>query len=103
MAKQQDLSLNPSKLSGLYGRLKCCLRYSCRIRRASCTAAAATKAAATIHRGALGRVRSCGSGGCGSCRDTRTRLKPGQHETAKPRKPRKRKSFGFRVSCSCVC
>jgi cell fate regulator YaaT (PSP1 superfamily) len=27
MAKQQNLSLNPSKLSGLCGRLKCCLRY----------------------------------------------------------------------------
>ncbi len=27
MAKQQDLSLNPVKLSGLCGRLKCCLRY----------------------------------------------------------------------------
>ena len=27
MAKQQDLALNPSKLSGLCGRLKCCLRY----------------------------------------------------------------------------
>jgi cell fate regulator YaaT (PSP1 superfamily) len=27
MAKQQQLSLNPSKLSGLCGRLKCCLRY----------------------------------------------------------------------------
>ena len=27
MAKQQDSSLNPSKLSGLCGRLKCCLRY----------------------------------------------------------------------------
>ena len=27
MAKQQDLSLNPSKLSGQCGRLKCCLRY----------------------------------------------------------------------------
>jgi cell fate regulator YaaT (PSP1 superfamily) len=27
MAKHQDLSLNPSKLSGLCGRLKCCLRY----------------------------------------------------------------------------
>ncbi len=27
MAKVQDLSLNPSKLSGLCGRLKCCLRY----------------------------------------------------------------------------
>jgi cell fate regulator YaaT (PSP1 superfamily) len=27
MAKQQDLTLNPSKLSGLCGRLKCCLRF----------------------------------------------------------------------------
>jgi cell fate regulator YaaT (PSP1 superfamily) len=27
MAKQQELSLNPSKLAGLCGRLKCCLRY----------------------------------------------------------------------------
>lgn len=27
MAKQLNLSLNPSKLSGLCGRLKCCLRY----------------------------------------------------------------------------
>ena len=27
MAKQQNLSLNPSKLSGQCGRLKCCLRY----------------------------------------------------------------------------
>jgi cell fate regulator YaaT (PSP1 superfamily) len=27
MAKQQDLALNPSKLSGLCGRLKCCLRF----------------------------------------------------------------------------
>jgi cell fate regulator YaaT (PSP1 superfamily) len=27
MAKQQKLSLNPTKLSGLCGRLKCCLRF----------------------------------------------------------------------------
>ncbi|MBI2265780.1 MAG: stage 0 sporulation family protein [Armatimonadetes bacterium] len=27
MAKEQSLSLNPQKLSGLCGRLKCCLRY----------------------------------------------------------------------------
>ena len=27
MAKRQNLSLNPSRLSGLCGRLKCCLRY----------------------------------------------------------------------------
>ncbi|MDG2307926.1 MAG: regulatory iron-sulfur-containing complex subunit RicT [Candidatus Binatia bacterium] len=27
MAKAQDLSMNPSKLAGMCGRLKCCLRY----------------------------------------------------------------------------
>jgi hypothetical protein len=27
MAKKQDLSLNPAKISGLCGRLMCCLRY----------------------------------------------------------------------------
>src|SRR5207247_7454832 len=27
MAKEQGLSLNPSKLAGMCGRLKCCLRY----------------------------------------------------------------------------
>lgn len=27
MAKEQELALNPSKLTGLCGRLKCCLRY----------------------------------------------------------------------------
>lgn len=27
MAKQQDLALNPARLSGLCGRLKCCLRF----------------------------------------------------------------------------
>ena len=47
MAKQQDLSLNPSKLSGLCGRLKCCLRYELPNAKGSCTAAAAAKAAAT--------------------------------------------------------
>jgi cell fate regulator YaaT (PSP1 superfamily) len=27
MAKEQGLSLNPGKLAGMCGRLKCCLRY----------------------------------------------------------------------------
>jgi cell fate regulator YaaT (PSP1 superfamily) len=27
MAKEQGLALNPSKLAGMCGRLKCCLRY----------------------------------------------------------------------------
>ncbi len=29
MAKEQNLSLNPSKISGVCGRLMCCLRYEC--------------------------------------------------------------------------
>ncbi|AZR74417.1 stage 0 sporulation protein [Anoxybacter fermentans] len=29
MAKAQELSLNPAKISGLCGRLMCCLRYEC--------------------------------------------------------------------------
>lgn len=31
MAKTQDLSLNPAKISGICGRLMCCLRYECGI------------------------------------------------------------------------
>lgn len=29
MAKEQNLSLNPSKISGICGRLMCCLKYEC--------------------------------------------------------------------------
>jgi cell fate regulator YaaT (PSP1 superfamily) len=65
MAKQQDLSLNPSKLSGLCGRLKCCLRYE-------------LPNAKGVHHGGCGSEGGCdnpsgcgsggcGSGGCGSC------------------------------------
>ena len=61
MAKQQDLSLNPSKLSGLCGRLKCCLRYEL------------PNAKGQVH-GGCGGEGGCdnpsgcgtGSGGCGS-------------------------------------
>jgi cell fate regulator YaaT (PSP1 superfamily) len=64
MAKQQDLSLNPSKLSGLCGRLKCCLRYEL------------PNAKGQVHGGCgseggcdnpTGCGAGCGSGGCGSC------------------------------------
>jgi hypothetical protein len=56
MAKQQDLSLNPSKLSGLCGRLKCCLRYE-------------RNAKGHVHGGCGGEGGcdnpwGCGSGGC---------------------------------------
>jgi cell fate regulator YaaT (PSP1 superfamily) len=65
MAKQQDLSLNPSKLSGLCGRLKCCLRYEL------------PNAKGVVHGGCGSEggcdnpsgcgTGSCGTGGCGSC------------------------------------
>ena len=65
MAKQQDLSLNPSKLSGLCGRLKCCLRYE-------------LPNAKGVQHGGCGSeggcdnptgcgAGGCGNGGCGSC------------------------------------
>ena len=61
MAKQQDLSLNPSKLSGLCGRLKCCLRYEL------------PNAKGQVHggcgsEGGCDNPTGCGSGGCGSCK-----------------------------------
>jgi len=60
MAKQQDLSLNPSKLSGLCGRLKCYLRYEL------------PNAKGQVHggcgdEGGCDNPTGCGSGGCGSC------------------------------------
>jgi len=62
MAKQQDLSLNPSKLSGLCGRLKCCLRYEL------------PNAKGQVHggcgsEGGCDNPTGCGSGGghCGTC------------------------------------
>lgn len=58
MAKDQDLSLNPSKLSGLCGRLKCCLRYEL------------PNAKGQVHGGcgSEGECRNptgCGTGDCG--------------------------------------
>jgi cell fate regulator YaaT (PSP1 superfamily) len=62
MAKQQDLSLNPSKLSGLCGRLKCCLRYEL------------PNAKGVVHggcgsEGGCDNPSGCGSG-CEGCRRT---------------------------------
>ena len=59
MAKQQDLALNPSRLSGLCGRLKCCLRYEL------------NHGSAPAHRdepypGSSGDG-AAGTGGCGGC------------------------------------
>lgn len=62
MAKQQDLSLNPSKLSGLCGRLKCCLRYELPNGKGVTHAGCA-------HGGSCqgGCGGGCGSGACGGC------------------------------------
>jgi cell fate regulator YaaT (PSP1 superfamily) len=68
MAKQQDLSLNPSRLSGLCGRLKCCLRYELPnakgVRGGGCGDEGGCSNPSGCGTGGCG---SCGSGGCGSC------------------------------------
>ena len=64
MAKQQQLSLNPSKLSGQCGRLKCCLRYELP------NGEGVTHAGCADHGGCSNPTGcgNCGSeGGCGSC------------------------------------
>jgi cell fate regulator YaaT (PSP1 superfamily) len=64
MAKQQQLSLNPSKLSGQCGRLKCCLRYELP------NGDGVTHAGCSDH-GSGANPTGCGTcgseGGCGSC------------------------------------
>jgi len=59
MAKQQELSLNPSKLSGLCGRLKCCLRYEL-------PNAKGQQHGGCGSEGGCDNPSGCGSGGCGS-------------------------------------
>jgi cell fate regulator YaaT (PSP1 superfamily) len=64
MAKQQQLSLNPSKLSGQCGRLKCCLRYELPNGNGVKHGGCADGGACTNPTGCGG---ACGSGACGSC------------------------------------
>jgi cell fate regulator YaaT (PSP1 superfamily) len=72
MAKQQNLSLNPSKLSGMCGRLKCCLRYELPngkgVKHGGC---ADEGGCGTCDNptgpGGGGGCGNCGPGGCGSC------------------------------------
>jgi cell fate regulator YaaT (PSP1 superfamily) len=59
MAKQQQLSLNPSKLSGLCGRLKCCLRYEL-------PNAKGVKYGGCAHEGSCAGGGCSGDGACGS-------------------------------------
>jgi len=60
MAKQQQLSLNPSKLSGQCGRLKCCLRYEL-------PNGNGVKHGGCADGGHCTNPTGCGTGGCGTC------------------------------------
>lgn len=70
MAKQQDLSLNPSKLSGLCGRLKCCLRYELPnakgVQHGGCGSEGGCDNPTGCGAGGCG-AGGCGAGGCASC------------------------------------
>ncbi len=88
MAKQQDLSLNPSKLSGLCGRLKCCLRYEL-------PNAKGERGGGCGDEGGCGNptgcgTGGCGTGGCGSCGSTRE----DPHEAARTPRAVVRARFG---------
>jgi cell fate regulator YaaT (PSP1 superfamily) len=65
MAKQQDLSLNPSKLSGLCGRLKCCLRYELPNAKGQSHGGCGSEGGCDNPTGCGGG--GCGAGGCGTC------------------------------------
>jgi len=65
MAKQQDLSLNPSKLSGLCGRLKCCLRYELPNAKGQVHGGCGSEGGCDNPTGC--GSGGCASGGCGSC------------------------------------
>ena len=73
MAKQQQLSLNPSKLSGMCGRLKCCLRYELPngkgVKHGGCADEGGCGSCdnPTGPAGASSGCGSCTSGNCGSC------------------------------------
>ena len=66
MAKQQDLSLNPSKLSGLCGRLKCCLRYELPNAKGVVHGGCGSEGGCDNPSGCGAGGGGCGSGGCGS-------------------------------------
>jgi cell fate regulator YaaT (PSP1 superfamily) len=65
MAKQQELSLNPSKLSGLCGRLKCCLRYELPNAKGQVHGGCGSEGGCDNPSG-CGSGSDCRSGGCGS-------------------------------------
>jgi cell fate regulator YaaT (PSP1 superfamily) len=65
MAKQQELSLNPSRLSGLCGRLKCCLRYE--LPNAKGVRGGGCGDEGGCHNPTGCGTGRCGSDGCGEC------------------------------------
>jgi cell fate regulator YaaT (PSP1 superfamily) len=71
MAKQQHLSLNPSKLSGMCGRLKCCLRYELPngkgVVHGGCADEGGCGSCDNPTGPGTSGCGSCGSGGCGRC------------------------------------
>jgi cell fate regulator YaaT (PSP1 superfamily) len=73
MAKEQNLSLNPSKLSGMCGRLKCCLRYELPngkgVKHGGCADEGGCGSCGnpTGPGGEGGGCGSCSSGSCGTC------------------------------------
>jgi cell fate regulator YaaT (PSP1 superfamily) len=66
MAKLQDLSLNPSKLSGLCGRLKCCLRYELPNAKGQVHGGCGSEGGCDNPGGCGTGASSCADGGCGS-------------------------------------
>jgi cell fate regulator YaaT (PSP1 superfamily) len=71
MAKQQNLSLNPSRLSGMCGRLKCCLRYELPngkgVKHGGCADEGGCGSCSNpTGPGGESGCGSCGAGGCGS-------------------------------------
>ena len=72
MAKQQKLSLNPSRLSGMCGRLKCCLRYELPngkgVKHGGCADEGGCGGCSNPTGPGASGCGSCGSGGCGHCR-----------------------------------
>jgi cell fate regulator YaaT (PSP1 superfamily) len=66
MAKQQHFSRNPSRLSGLCGRLKCCLRYELPNAAGEQFAGCANEGSCSRSSAGGGCEGGCGTGGCGA-------------------------------------
>lgn len=68
MAKEQNLSMNPSKISGMCGRLMCCLSYEHEGKSGkSKKGGANSKGATCCSSGGGCSSGGCSSGGCGGC------------------------------------